>query len=81
MASEELEKIAEDDLVYRNVGNLMLSVDKEDAQEDLEERIETLELRVKVTKRQETKITNRMKEMESKIKSMAGESEGIAPAG
>ncbi len=81
MALEELNKLEEGGLVYKNVGNLMIHVEKGAAKEDLEERIETLELRIKVTKRQETKVVNRMKEMESKIRSMTSGDQGVAPAG
>lgn len=80
IAAEELDKIQDDDVIYKSVGNLMVRVGKEEAKKDLDEKIETLELRIKVHQRQETKITNRMKEMEAKIRSMTGE-ERIAPAG
>lgn len=81
LASEELEKLQKDDVVYKGVGNLMVKVEKEEANKDLAEKIETLELRIKVHQRQETKIVNRMKEMESKIRSMTGGEDGVAPAG
>ena len=81
LAQEELEKIQEEDTVYKGVGNLMVHVGKEDAKKDLAEKIETLELRIKVHQRQETKIVNRMKEMEAKIRSMTGGEERVAPAG
>jgi len=80
-ATEELEKLQSGEIVYKSVGNLMIRVDKEEAKKELAERIETLDLRIKVHQRQETKIVNRMKEMESKIRSMTGEEEGPAPAG
>jgi prefoldin beta subunit len=81
LASEELDKIQEDDTVYKAVGNLMVKVGKEEAKKDLDERTETLELRIKVHQRQETKIVNRMKEMEAKIRGMTGGEERVAPAG
>lgn len=79
-AMEELDKLQSGEIIYRSVGNLMIRVEKEEAKKELAERIETLDLRIKVHQRQETKIVNRMKEMESKIRSMTGE-EGPAPAG
>lgn len=81
LALEELDKIQEDDTVYKAVGNLMVKVGKEEAKKDLDERTETLELRIKVHQRQETKIVNRMKEMEAKIRGMTGGEERVAPAG
>lgn len=81
MASEELEKVQSDDVVYKSVGNLMVRVEKEEAKKDLAEKLETLELRIKVSQRQETKMVNRMKEMEAKIRSMTGGEDRIAPAG
>ncbi len=80
-AMEELDKLQSGDIVYKSVGNLMIRVDKEEAKKELAEKIETLDLRIKVHQRQETKIVNRMKEMESKIRSMTGQEGGPAPAG
>ncbi len=81
VASEELDKLQDEDEVYKNVGNLLVKVGKDEAKSDLAEKIETLELRIKVHQRQETKIVNRMKEMEAKIRSMTGGQDGVAPAG
>lgn len=80
-AVEELDKLQSGEIIYKSVGNLMIRVEKEEAKKELAERIETLDLRIKVHQRQETKIVNRMKEMESKIRSMTGEEERPAPAG
>ena len=80
VASEELDKLQDEDVVYKGVGNLLVKVAKDEAKGDLEEKIETLELRIKVHQRQETKIVNRMKEMEAKIRSMTG-GQDVAPAG
>ncbi len=80
-AMEELDKLQSGEIIYKSVGNLMIRVEKEEAKKELAERIETLDLRIKVHQRQETKIVNRMKEMESKIRSMTGEEERPAPAG
>lgn len=81
MASEELQKVKEDDVIYKSIGNLMVKIDKEKAEKDLAEKIETLELRIKVSQRQETKMVNRMKEMETKIRSMTGGANTVPPAG
>jgi len=81
MASEELQKVKDDEVVYKSIGNLMVRVGKEEAEKDLAERIETLELRIKVSQRQETKMVNRMKEMETKIRSMTGGANTVPPAG
>jgi prefoldin beta subunit len=80
VASEELDKLQDEDVVYKSVGNLLVKVAKDEAKTDLDEKIETLELRIKVHQRQETKIVNRMKEMEAKIRSMTG-GQDVAPAG
>jgi len=80
-AVEELDKLQSGEIIYKSVGNLMIRGEKEEAKKELAERIETLDLRIKVHQRQETKIVNRMKEMESKIRSMTGEEERPAPAG
>jgi prefoldin beta subunit len=81
LASEELDKVQADDVVYKSVGNLMVRVGKDEAKSDLAEKVETLELRIKVHQRQETKLVNRMKEMETKIRTMTGGEDRVAPAG
>jgi prefoldin beta subunit len=81
LASEELDKVQADDVVYKSVGNLMVRVGKDEAKRDLAEKVETLELRIKVHQRQETKLVNRMKEMETKIRTMTGGEDRVAPAG
>ncbi|WP_456474215.1 prefoldin subunit beta [Candidatus Pyrohabitans sp.] len=66
-ALEEVEKLDEDAEIYRSVGNLLIKSEKGKVETELKERKETLELRINTLKRQEEKVTSRLKELQTKI--------------
>jgi prefoldin beta subunit len=78
-ALEEVQKLGEDAEVYRSVGNLLIKSAKGDVETELKDRKETLELRINTLKRQEEKVTSRLKELQAKlqeaIRSRAGGSQ------
>ena len=55
-ALDELKKVEDDSDVYKTAGNLLVKVKKDDITAELEEKVETLELREKTVKRQEERI-------------------------
>lgn len=59
-ALEELEKSSSDE-VYKLVGGLFVKRKKEDVKKELEEKVETLELRVKNIREARRKITVKIK--------------------
>lgn len=66
-ALEEIEKVGEDTPVYKTVGTLILRTEKSKAVEELREKIETLEVRLKALERQEQKLNETLKELTQKI--------------
>ncbi len=58
--------------VYRAAGNLLLASTKEEAEKDLADKKETLEVRAGVLGKQEEKLRTRLNELRSKIESAAG---------
>lgn len=66
-AIEELDKASGD--IYRNVGSLMIKVDKKEALKmELEESVEMLEVRIKSMDRQEKNLREKYSEMQTSIK-------------
>jgi prefoldin beta subunit len=80
-ALEELEKLQEDAAVYKTVGTVMLRSKRDDLKKELGEQKETLELRVKTIERQESRLMERLREMQGKVqealKEHSGEKTGI----
>lgn len=72
MAIEELEKSAEDAVVYKSVGELMIRSDKTSLLASLKERQETFSLRVQSIERQEERLNARFKQLQEQLQSMIG---------
>ena len=65
----ELEKIGVDAEIYKSVGAFLIKAKKEPVKKELEEKKETLEVRVKTFKSQEGKYTEKLKTMKTEIES------------
>ena len=72
MALEELAKLTEDAIVYRNVGELLIKTSKEESISKLKEREETLSLRLQSISRQEERLTSRFKQLQEQIQHALG---------
>ncbi|AIF68863.1 prefoldin subunit beta [Palaeococcus pacificus DY20341] len=68
-ALEEIEKAEEGTAMYKTVGTLIVKTEKAKAVEELKEKIETLEVRLKALERQEQKINEAIKTLTQKIQS------------
>lgn len=66
-ALEELQKLPNDAVVYKMVGNLLLRADKQEVEKSLAEEKETLDLRIKTVTRQQDKTIERLREMQAKL--------------
>jgi prefoldin beta subunit len=66
-ALEELRKAGPDDVVYKSAGSLLIRVKRDDVLKDLEERRELANTRVMVLAKQETRVRENVKEMQTKI--------------
>jgi prefoldin beta subunit len=71
-ALEILKNISPDKPVYRAAGHLLVRVSKEDAEKDLSDKKDLLELRLKSLERQEAALTSEIKSLESKINEILG---------
>jgi len=67
MALDELERLADDAVVYRNVGELVIKTSKEESITELKDREETLSLRLQSISRQEERLTSRFKQLQEQI--------------
>ena len=76
-ASEELEPLNEDAVIFMSVGTVMVQKKREDVAKDLEEKAETLDLRVKSLEKQEKALQSRFEQLQSQIK-LALEGKGAA---
>jgi len=68
-ASEELEASTEKQ-AYKIVGPIMIQKDLKELKTELKERKDNYELRTKTLEKAEERITNKLKEMEPKLKKM-----------
>ena len=68
-ALEELEKTTHDD-VFKTVGPILIKSTKKILTEELKERQETIDLRLKSMQKQETRIRDKMKEAQDKLEEM-----------
>ena len=81
-ALEELKKAGADDTVYKNAGSVLIKAKKDDVVKELEERKELSNTRVMVLTKQETRVKENLKEVETKINEMIrGMQGGASPAG
>jgi prefoldin beta subunit len=65
-ALEELAKTTHDE-VYKTVGPILIRSTKKDLTEELKERQETIDLRLKSMQKQETRIRDKLKETQDKL--------------
>jgi prefoldin beta subunit len=72
MALDELEKLTDDAVVYRNVGELVIKTSKEESISKLKDRGETLSLRLQSISRQEERLTSRFKQLQDQIQKALG---------
>lgn len=66
-ALEELE-LSKEKEAYKILGPIMIKKNSEDLKNELKERKENYNLRIKTLEKAENRITNSLKEMESKLK-------------
>ncbi len=79
-ALEELKKAGADDAVYKNAGSVLIKAKKDEVVKELEEKKELSNTRVMVLAKQETRVKENLKEVETKINEMIRGMQG-GPAG
>jgi prefoldin beta subunit len=71
-ALEELEKVGDDALIYKNVGELMIKAGKDAVKEELAEKKETYGLRQKTLERQEERGQKRYQQLQQQLQEVLG---------
>ncbi|WP_456327160.1 prefoldin subunit beta [Archaeoglobus sp.] len=69
-AIREVEKVDEDTPIYKNVGTVLVKTKKDEILKELNEKKETIEVRIRALSRQEEKLKERLQELQNKVKSM-----------
>lgn len=67
-AIEELADVPEDGSVYMNIGTVMMQKKKGDVVTKLQEKVETLELRVKSLDKQEKMLAEKFEQLQAQIR-------------
>ena len=78
-ANEELETLSDDSEVFVSIGAVMMQKDKGSVKAELEEKIETLELRIKSLQKQETALQTRFEQLQQQVQAAVGGGAGGAP--
>ncbi|KXS40481.1 prefoldin subunit beta [Methanolobus zinderi] len=71
-ALEELEKLPDDAVIYRTVGELQIKANKEETVSKMQEKVETLTLRLQSISRQEERISKRFTQLQEQIEQAMG---------
>ncbi|MGQ9538001.1 MAG: prefoldin subunit beta [Candidatus Bathycorpusculaceae bacterium] len=75
----ELQKVAEDAVIYKAIGSLLVKSDKAKVAADLNERKELLNMRVTVLGKQEERLRSQMKELQAKLQQDLAPVSGTQP--
>jgi prefoldin, beta subunit, archaeal len=67
-ASEELNDVSDDAAVFMSVGTVMMQKKKDAVLKNLEEKVETLELRIKSLEKQETMLQGKFEQLQAQVK-------------
>ncbi len=73
-ALEELAKLDEDAVVYRNIGEILIKTERDKTISMLEEKKDTLNLRLQTLGRQEERIQKRFTQLQEQLKQSLGQS-------
>ena len=78
-ALSELQKVADDAVIYRAIGSLLVRTDKAKVTADLNERKELLSMRASVLGKQEERLRSQMKELQAKLQQDLAPVSGTQP--
>jgi len=77
-ALKELDKSSDDAVIYKSVGELLFKADKPKLTEELKERKDMMDLRLKTMAKQEERIQGRFNQLQEQLKQSLGQ---IPPKG
>lgn len=72
-ALKELEKSSDDAIIYRSVGELLFRAEKPKLVEELKERKDMMDLRLKTMAKQEERIQSRFTQLQEQLKQSLGQ--------
>lgn len=72
-ALKELEKSGDDAVIYKSVGELLFKAEKAKLTEELKERKDMMELRLKTMAKQEERIQSRFTQLQEQLKMALGQ--------
>ena len=72
IALEEMNKIGDDNPVYKSIGSLLIKSERKKLIEELNERRELVNTRIQVLTRQQSRAEERAKELQQSIQSKLG---------
>jgi len=72
LALEEIDKLGNDAVVYRAIGDLLIKTEKEKTKNALIEKKDTLSLRTQTLARQEERIQKRFQQLQEQLKQAIG---------
>ena len=72
-ALKALETVADDQVIYKSAGEILLKADKAKVQEDLTEKKDVFELRLKTIAKQEERIQARFVQLQDQLKHALGQ--------
>ncbi len=72
-ALKELEKSSDDAIIYKSVGELLFRAEKPKLVEDLKERKDMMDLRLKTMAKQEERIQSRFTQLQDQLKQSLGQ--------
>ncbi|OPY52468.1 MAG: Prefoldin subunit beta [Methanosaeta sp. PtaU1.Bin060] len=72
-ALKELEKSSDDAVIYKNVGELLFRAEKAKLTEELKERKDMMDLRLKTMAKQEERIQSRFAQLQEQLKIALGQ--------
>jgi len=78
-ALSELQKVADDAVVYRSIGSLLVKTEKAKVVADLNERKELLNMRATVLGKQEERLRSQLKELQAKLQQDLAPVSGTQP--
>jgi len=78
-ALSELQKAADDAVIYRSIGSLLVKTEKARVVADLNERKELLNMRATVLGKQEERLRSQIKELQAKIQQDLAPLSGTQP--
>ncbi|MEM3579298.1 MAG: prefoldin subunit beta [Candidatus Bathyarchaeia archaeon] len=78
-ALSELQKVADDTVIYKSIGSLLVKTDKAKVNADLNERKELLNMRASVLGKQEERLRSQMKELQAKLQQDLAPVSGTQP--